>query len=203
MRYTASHGKTITRNVLVRDYLLVCPSHASNGRRSHFVGIPRKVPTGRNLFRWPLVRVIDTRATRTAMLTQTASRPRPSYTMDQTAPAPMRIMRQHLTEAIERAFTESRFAEPPCPMHVCVHGSGKVYVAQMALHVTNEGFSMFSLECNGAPERPLYGATVPETWSRAEFAEWVRSRPDLYATPIIEQLLHKADRKIIRILLVD
>lgn len=137
------------------------------------------------------------------MQPQTASRPRPAYTMDQTAPAPMRISRQQLTEAIERAFTESRFTEPQRPVHVCVHGNGKVYVSPMALHVTNDGFSLFSLECNGAPERPLYGATVPETWSRSEFADWVRSRPDLYAAPIIEQLLHKADRKNMRILLVD
>ena len=137
------------------------------------------------------------------MQPQTASRPRPSYTMDQTTPAPMRILRQHLREAIEQAFTESRFSEPQRPMHICVHGNGKVYVSEMALHVTNDGFSLFSLECNGAPERPLYGTTVPETWTRAEFTEWVRSRPDLYAAPIIEQLLHKADRKNIRILLVD
>jgi len=115
----------------------------------------------------------------------------------------MRILRQHLHEAIERAFTESRFSDPFRTMHVCVHANGKVFVAQLALHVTSEGFNVFSLECNGAPERPLYGATVPETWTRAEFAEWVRSRPDLYAGPIIEQLLHKADRKNIRILLVD
>lgn len=137
------------------------------------------------------------------MQPQTASRPRPAYTMDQTAPAPMRISRQRLTEAIERAFTESRFSEPPRSVHVCVHGNGKVYVSPMSLHVTSDGFSIFSLECNGAPDRPLFGATVPETWSRSEFAEWVRSRPDLYAAPIIEQLLHKADRKNMRILLVD
>ncbi len=137
------------------------------------------------------------------MQPQTASRARPAYTMDQTAPAPMRISRKHLREAIEQAFTESRFSEPQRPVHVCVHGNGRVYVSPMALHVTNDGFSIFSLECNGAPERPLYGATVPETWSRAEFAEWVRSRPDLYAAPIIEQLLHKADRKNMRVLLED
>ena len=177
-------------------------THPTAGARTSSE-FPEKAFPARNLFRQALVRMIDTRPTPTAMLSQTASRPRPSYTMDQPAQAPMRIMRQHLMDAIERAFTESRFAEPPRPMHVCVHGSGKVYVAQMALHVTNEGFSLFSLECNGAPERPLYGATIPETWSRAEFAEWVCSRPDLYATPIIEQLLHKADRKNIRILLVD
>lgn len=137
------------------------------------------------------------------MLHQTTSRQRTSYPMDLPNQAPLRIDRQHLTEAIERAFTESRFAVPSRAMHVCVHGNGKVYVAQMALHVSHEGFSLFSLECNGAPERPLYGATVPETWTRAEFAEWVRTRPDLYAGPIIEQLLHKADRMNIRILLVD
>lgn len=140
---------------------------------------------------------------RHAMHTQTASRPRPSHTMDQPAQAPMRIQRQHLVEAIERAFTESRFAEPPRPMHVCVHASGKVYVAQMALHVTNEGFNVFSLECNGTPERPQFGTPVPETWTRTDFAEWVRSRPDLYTAPIIEQLLHKADRKNMRVLLMD
>jgi hypothetical protein len=115
----------------------------------------------------------------------------------------MRIVRQVLIEAIERAFVESRFAEPRRAAHVCVHANGKVYVSELALHVTNEGFSVFSLECNGTPERPSHGMPVPETWSRSEFAEWVRSRPDLYATPIIEQLLHKADRKNIRILLVD
>ncbi len=137
------------------------------------------------------------------MLQQTAARSRSSYSMEPTAPAPLHILRTVLTEAIERAFVESRFAEPRRPMHVCVHANGKVFVAQLALHVTNEGFSIFSLECNGAPDRPLYGSPVPDSWSRAEFAEWVRSRPDLYAAPIIEQLLHKADRKNIRVLLVD
>ena len=137
------------------------------------------------------------------MLTQTTARRRATYTMDEPAQAPMRVVRQHLKEAIERAFTESRFAVPPRPMHVCVHGSGKVYVAELALHVTNEGFSLFSLECNGAPERSNYATPVPETWSRTEYAEWVASRPDLYATPIMDQLLHKADRKNIRLLLVD
>ncbi len=137
------------------------------------------------------------------MLNQPTTRPRASYTMDHPTTAPVRIVRQHLTDAIERAFVESRFAVPARPMHVCVHGSGKVYVAQQALHVTDEGFSLFALECNGAPDRPAFGTTVPETWSRAEYGEWVRSRPDLYATPIIDQLLHKADRQNIRILLVD
>ncbi len=137
------------------------------------------------------------------MQTQPTTRPRPTYTMDHPAPAPVRIVRQHLTEAIERAFVESRFAVPARPMHVCVHESGKVYVAQQALHVAKEGFSLFALECNGAPDRPTFCTPVPETWSRAEYGEWVRSRPDLYTGPIIEQFLHKADRQNIRILLVD
>lgn len=135
------------------------------------------------------------------MLSQPSARSRSSYSMEPTAP--MRILRPVLIESIERAFVESRFAEPRHAMHVCVHANGKVYVSELALHVSNEGFSVFSMECNGTPERPSYGMPVPETWSRAEFAEWVRSRPDLYATPIIEQLLHKADRKNIRIHLVD
>lgn len=138
------------------------------------------------------------------MLTQTAARSRSAYpSMEPTAPAPLRIQRSVLQGAIERAFVESRFSEPRRPMHVCVHANGNVFVAQLALHVTNEGFSIFSLECNGTPERPSQGTTVPETWTRAEFEGWVRSRPDLYAAPIIEQLLHKADRKNMRVLLVD
>ena len=115
----------------------------------------------------------------------------------------MRIQRSMLIEAIESAFVKSRFTEPPRPMQVCVHANGKVFVSELALHVTNDGFSVFSLECNGTPERPGYGEPVQETWSRSEFTDWVRSRPDLYTAPIIEQLLHKADRKNIRVLLVD
>jgi hypothetical protein len=141
--------------------------------------------------------------TRSHMLVRSTSIPRSTSNMAHSPSAPLRIRRSDLHEAIERAFVESRFSEPRRPMHVCIHANGKVFVAQMALHVTNEGFSIFSLECNGTPERPFYAAAVPETWSRDEFAGWVRSRPDLYATPIIDQLLHKADRKNVRILLVD
>lgn len=137
------------------------------------------------------------------MLTQTALRTSSAFTHEPAAQTPMRIQRSALTEAIERAFIESRFSELRRPMQVCVHANGKVFVSQLALHVTNEGFSIFSLECNGTPERPVQGALLPETWTRAEFAAWVRSRPDLYAAPIIEQLLHKADRKNMRVLIVD
>ncbi len=137
------------------------------------------------------------------MHNQPAARSRSSYSMETTSPAPLRIVERTLIDAIELAFVESRFSEPRRPVHVCVHANGKVFTSTLALHVTNEGFSIFSLECNGTPERPLHSTPVQETWSRPEFAAWVRSRPDLYATPIIEQLLHKADRKNIRILLVD
>lgn len=137
------------------------------------------------------------------MQSQTAARSRSVYSMEPATPAPMRISRQALSFLIEQAFVESRFSEPPRSTYVCVHANGKAFVSQLALHVTNEGFSIFSLECNGTPERPIHGAIIPETWSRSEYTEWVRSRSDLYATPIIEQLLHKADRKNIRILLVD
>ncbi len=147
--------------------------------------------------------LLDIPETLPLMLTKPSTDQRTAQYMAPTTKSPLRIRRSDLETAIEQAFVESRFSNPQKSMHVCVHGNGRVFIAQLALHVTQEGFNVFSLECNGTPERPSSAAPVPETWSREEFTGWVRSRPDLYTAPLIEQLLHKADRKNIRIQLVD